>query len=98
MGFQKWGWFRFVLLVPLIASSFSPAPGADESITKQTARRFRGPVALVLLDGGKTLLTANRRSGSISIVDTKTLAVTGEMAAGKKLSGLVAVPGQDWLL
>ena len=33
------------------------------------ARRLRQPVALAFVDGGKTLLAANRRSGSLSVID-----------------------------
>ena len=74
------------------------APRADEPIQQQREPRFRGPVALVLLDDGKLLLTANRRSGSISVIDTAGARVTDEIAVGKKLSDLVAVAGRDLLL
>ena len=57
-----------------------------------------GPVALSLLDDGKLLLTANRRSGRFRVIDTKSGRVTDEISIGKKLSGLVAVPGRDLLL
>jgi YVTN family beta-propeller protein len=71
---------------------------ADEPISREREPRFRGPVALVLLDDGKLLLAANRRSGSISIIDAEAGRVTDEIPVGKRLSGLVAVPGRDLLL
>ncbi|HLJ10235.1 MAG TPA: YncE family protein, partial [Planctomycetaceae bacterium] len=72
-------------------------PRADEA-QPPPAPRFRGPVALLLNDGGNSLLAANRRSGSISVIDTGTGKVTDEFPIGKKLSGLVAVPERNLLL
>ena len=71
---------------------------ANEPASMDGQPRFRGPVALVLLDDGELLLTANRRSGSISEIDTETRRVTDEISIGKKLSGLVAIPGRELLL
>jgi YVTN family beta-propeller protein len=74
------------------------APRADETHSPTVAARFRGPVALVLTDDSKTLLTANRRAGSISIVDTAAGRVVEEVAVGNSLSALAAVPGGPFLL
>jgi YVTN family beta-propeller protein len=51
-----------------------------------------------MIDDGKLLLSANRRSGSISVIDTVAGRVTDEISVGKKLSALVAIPGRDLLL
>jgi mannitol-1-phosphate/altronate dehydrogenase len=59
--------------------------------------------AAVILRGHETLLAANRRSGSISIVDTAAGLVTAELPVGKQLSALAAVrdlrhhPPLGWL-
>src|SRR5262249_27627426 len=98
MRCQKRVWYLFAILTPMIALDAGPARTGDQGAATQSANRFRGPVALALLDDGKTLLTANRRSGSLSMIDTATNAVTGEVAVGKQLSGLVQVPGRDLLL
>jgi DNA-binding beta-propeller fold protein YncE len=71
---------------------------ADERLPAAFPVRFRGPVALVLADEGKTLLTANRRAGSISVIDTAADRVMGELPVGTKLSALAAVPGGQYLL
>jgi len=62
------------------------------------AARFRGPVALVLADEGKTLLAANHRAGSISTVDVAAGHVVEEVVVGKNLSALAVVPGGLFLL
>jgi len=98
MRFQRRGWYLLIILVPIATCVVSRAHLGDESATNRSAVRFRGPVALVLLDDGKTLLTANRRSGSISFVDTATAKVANEVPVGKRLSGLVQVSGGDLLL
>jgi len=50
--------------------------------------RLRRPVALALADGGKTLLVANRDSGTVQSIDLEKLQVTSELQVGRKLSGL----------
>ena len=59
---------------------------------------FRGPVALIVSADGRRVLTANRRTGTISIVDPVARRVISETAVGKKLSSLVSVPGTPLLL
>jgi YVTN family beta-propeller protein len=60
--------------------------------------RLRRPIALVLADGGNTLLVANRDSGTISIVDTRTQKVVSERRLGRRLSDLAATAKGDLLL
>lgn len=59
---------------------------------------FRGPTALVVTTDGQRVLTANRRSGTVSIVDPVAQRVVAEAAVGKKLSSLAAVPNTSMLL
>ncbi len=69
-----------------------PGSGASHS------RRLRQPVALVCTDGGKTLLVANRRSGSVSVVDTTARRITAECEVGHGLADLAMLPGGRHLL
>src|SRR5262245_8032654 len=91
-----------LLAVGFFAALFpasKPSALAGESPAPSSQTRFRGPVALVLADGGRTLLVANRRAGSVSIIDADAEKVIGEESLGNRLSGLVAVPGRNhWLL
>src|ERR1043165_4664519 len=88
------------LAVALLLAEIAWCPGsfADETKSPLSSARFRGPVALVLTDEGKTLLAANRRAGTISIVDVAASRVVGEVAVGKSLSALVTLPGGQFLL
>ena len=54
--------------------------------------RVRQPVALVCADGGKTALVANRRSGSLSILDTVAYKLDGEFKVGRGLADLAVLP------
>ncbi|MBI3862327.1 MAG: cytochrome C peroxidase [Planctomycetia bacterium] len=83
--------FAALLLGATRAWAVEPGAGRD-------AVRFRGPAALVVTADGQRVLTANRRSGTISIVDPAAQRVIGEMAVAKKLSSLVPVPDTSLLL
>jgi YVTN family beta-propeller protein len=73
-----------------------PWPGllaaGEPGIAGTPARRVRQPVALAVVDGGRTLLVANRRSGSISVVDAAGHRVVAEHDIGRGLSDLTALP------
>jgi YVTN family beta-propeller protein len=60
--------------------------------------RVRQPVALVIADSGKTILVANRRSGSLSIVDTATGRAVAEHDVGQGLADLAVLKGDRRLL
>ena len=62
------------------------------------ARRLRQPVALAVADGGNSLFVANRRSGSLSVIDTTTRNVVAEFDIGRGLADLAALPGGRHLL
>jgi len=57
-----------------------------------TARRLRRPVALALIDADRTLLVANRDSGSISEVDLSRREVAAEYNVGTRISDLKVGP------
>src|SRR5262245_36316076 len=59
--------------------------GATAAAAKATLRR---PVAIVLLDDGKLLATANRETGTISLIDVQQKRVVDEVAIGKSLADL----------
>lgn len=60
--------------------------------------RFRRPVAVAASSDGRWLYTANRDSGTVSIVDITNRTVVEEIAVGGRLSDLVAVPQHGLLL
>ena len=55
-----------------------PLRGQETGSSRDLAKRPRQPAALAVTDGGKTLLVANRRSGSLSVIDTERKAVVAE--------------------
>jgi YVTN family beta-propeller protein len=70
-------------------------PGSDVS---QGARRLRQPVALVCTADGKTLFVANRKSGSVSVIDTAARRLFAEYTLGQGLADLVMLPDGRHLL
>jgi YVTN family beta-propeller protein len=75
------------LLLPL-GQRLTGAIGPDNPLP----RRPRQPVALAIVDGGKTLLAANRRSGSLSVVDVASRRVISEHDIGRGLADITALP------
>ena len=55
----------------------------------------RRPVALAELPSRSIVCAGNRGTGSISIIDTRTLALVAEYAVGESISDVAAVPGAD---
>jgi len=58
--------------------------------------QLRRPVAIVAVD--RWVYVANRRSGTISVIDAKRQTVIGEQKIGGMLAGLVATPDGRFLL
>ncbi|MFT5325408.1 MAG: YVTN family beta-propeller protein [Planctomycetaceae bacterium] len=71
----------------------SQADSAETSLRVQ----HRRPTAAVLIDGGSRLCVANRRSGTLSLVNIAARSVS-EKQIGQQLSDIVAMPGSDRLL
>jgi YVTN family beta-propeller protein len=53
---------------------------------------LRRPVALAPADGGRWVFVANRRSGTVSVLDAESLKVAGEVPVGRRLSDLAVTP------
>jgi DNA-binding beta-propeller fold protein YncE len=91
----------FATVVVLAQAGMSPVWTADTAPTSirisASQPRLRYPVAVVLADGGKRLLAANQRSGTVSIVDVPGRRVEAEYQIGRNLSDLVSVSGTDGL-
>ena len=68
--------------------------GDEPDCRDSPARRLASPVALAIADGGKTILAANRRSGSISVIDAASRSVVAEHDVGRGLAGLAVLPGR----
>jgi YVTN family beta-propeller protein len=86
---------RAFALLLLLLSVFAQA-GEPPSNSGKVC--FRGPVGLVISEDGTRLLSANRRSGTISIVEPAARRVIGETPIGKSLSSITAIPGSSLVL
>jgi DNA-binding beta-propeller fold protein YncE len=83
-----------VLIWMLVSPLARTAEVPSSAPTRSTAEaKLRGPVAIALADDGKMLLVANRRTGSVSLVDPKSAQAVAEVPIGKSLSDLVALKG-----
>jgi YVTN family beta-propeller protein len=78
----------FFVAGPVDSSASEPAsqPGLDTA-------RIRQPVALAFADGARLLLAANRRSGSLSVIDVKSSRVVAECDIGRGLADVATLPG-----
>src|SRR5262245_34480971 len=83
----------WLLLVP-----HEGARSAESRTAGASAPRVRQPVALVVADGGRTVLVANRRSGSLSVIDAATRGVVAEHEVGRGLADLAVLPDGRHLL
>jgi YVTN family beta-propeller protein len=93
---QRWsaGGLALVFSCTVAHRAWGMDPGSATALEK----RLRQPVALVCADGGKTLLTGNRGSGTISVIDSASRQVVAEGAAGRGLSDLALLPDGARLL
>ncbi len=94
--------FRFLVPLWLAALQLLAVPqdgiAGDTLDTKPLAKRVRQPVAFAFADGGKSLFVANRRSGSLSVIDTTTRMVVAEYDVGRGLADLAILAGGQNLL
>ena len=79
----------FLVLLVLLATTASAA---------SPVARIRRPVDIVVSPTGRQVLVANRRSGSVSVIDRNSHRILSETTIGKRLSALSRVPGRDWVL
>ncbi len=94
-------WLLVCLLLMAAQTQFSPRADvrADDLKSANTgAQRMRYPVALVCTDGGKALLVANRRSGSLSVIDARARRVVAEYEVGRGLADIANLPGDQYQL
>jgi YVTN family beta-propeller protein len=80
------------LVLPTLAGS------GVSGAAPEVATRVRRPTALALVDGGRLLLAANARSGSISVIDTASHRLEAEHDVGKGLADLAPLPDGTHLL
>jgi YVTN family beta-propeller protein len=86
------------LLAAILAGSPRTTCGEDRGSSAKEAIRMRQPVAVVCTDGGKTVLVANRRSGSLSVIDAASHVVVAEHEVGRGLADLALLKGGRRLL
>ncbi len=76
---------QLMIAILLLVAAWSPADAVS------VERRLRRPVALELSSDGRWLYTANRDSGSISVVDLSIRSVADEIEIGGRLTDLAAL-------
>jgi YVTN family beta-propeller protein len=80
----------------LAQSVLSQALGGEAQF--QPATRLRRPVAMTLSRDGRLLFAANRRSGTVSTIDTQAREVIAEQRIGRQLSDIERTPDGRFLL
>ncbi|MDB5348022.1 MAG: family beta-propeller repeat protein [Schlesneria sp.] len=70
---------------------------ASRIAVAEDAAHFRQPVAIVVIDDDR-IVTANQRSGSLTLIDQSRKDVVAEFSVERSLSDVVRVPGQPLLL
>jgi YVTN family beta-propeller protein len=94
---RRFAWLCFTAILTLVAFKGVARAQTPDSVAT-LARQSRLPVALVCRGDGKTLIVANARSGSLSVVDTRARRVVAESEVGRGLADLAIVPGGQRLL
>ncbi len=79
------------MLAPLAAVGFAGA-------ARHQRPHVRRPVSLATTAGSRMLFVANRRSGTISVVDPRAAAVVREVDVGRTLVDLAALPEREGFL
>ena len=80
------------------ASLATAGDGTQGSGPQQHVARLRYPAGIALADHGHLLLTANQRSGTVSIVDLTQARVRAEIPVGKSLSAIASIGDGDHFL
>lgn len=88
---------RFALFITVVSLTVTMVTERRVPATELHERTaIRRPVALVL--GNEHLLVANKRSGTVSIIDTASQRVSKEVLIGQTISDLKRIPGTEFLL
>ena len=82
----------------ILTGSPRASSGENRASTTKTTPRVRQPVALVCADEGRTVVVANRRSGSLSVIDAAARKVVAEHDVGRGLADLALLKGGRRLL
>jgi YVTN family beta-propeller protein len=86
---KRIGWYSVPAATLLVAALAARPGGVDPPAGKRaTDVRLRRPVAVVAADGGRRLFVANRRAGSVSMIDVEHRQVIAEAAVGRTLADL----------
>src|SRR5687768_8454859 len=64
----------------------------DQPLFAEDPPHWREPIALAWSADGKQVFTANQKSGTVSVIDTRDWKTTGECAVAKHLADLALVP------
>ena len=86
------------ILAALLVAGHGAVLGQDQGPREEHAPRLRQPVAAVCADGGRTVVVANRRAGSLSVIDAAARRVVAEYDVGHALADLAILPGGHHLL
>jgi YVTN family beta-propeller protein len=84
----------WILLVPALLhgrSGYCHDGTTKGTVAKALTARIRRPMAVALMDGGR-LLTANRQSGSVSVIDLATRRILAEYDVASGLADIAALP------
>ena len=81
--------------LPFHDSERAPSLDRKDTHSLHSKALLRHPVALALDDVGRRLFVANRRSGTLSVIDTDALTVKFETRVGRTLGDLALVPNWD---
>src|SRR5947209_20389864 len=84
--------------IAAVMASCGLALGAAPASPASLASRVGQPGALALSADGGWLYVANRRSGSVSVVETRSARVVAEHDVGRGLADVVALAGGGYLL
>jgi cytochrome c peroxidase/DNA-binding beta-propeller fold protein YncE len=89
---------RLWAVILFLAASAGWLAVADQAPPTPLRTRLRHPVAVAFLDEARTLCVANRRGGSLSLVDVSEARVRDEIAVGPCPSDLAVLPDRKQVL
>jgi cytochrome c peroxidase len=90
-------WLQLTLGLDSLTEAGVPTPPASSQTPGRPESRARGPVAIAFDRDRRRLIVANRKSGSLSVLDAQTRRWLGEFHVGKTLADLTPLPGDgEW--
>ena len=88
--------FSLLVLSLVVTTGTAVADLAEESASFDVMRRR--PIAAVLTGDGNRLCVANRKSGSVTLIDPETHSVLGEQSLGTRLSDVARIDDRTLLI